>query len=234
MPITEAYELDNVTVGATEISLVTGTTGTASITTGGAYQFWIDTTNLAKSDLFAFRIYDKVELTGGVQRKVFEVFLGEPKSVNYVSPTLVLMNGWDARLVRIAGADRAFDASVRRLGAVPIELYELDGVTIGATEWSVTRNASYSAASNQTADRVVQLWVDPAAMAKGDEFRIRGYEKVEATGGVARKFFEATLQGTQTEIFVTPAFTLMHGWDWTIQKITGTDRAFDATVRVLA
>ena len=116
------------------------------------------------------------------------------------------------------------------------EPFELDGVTIGATEWSIPRNASYDIAQSQTDDGVYQLWIDPlvAPMAKGDEFRIRIYEKVEATGGTKRVVFSATLSDAQAELFVTPMLILINGWDMTIQKIAGSDRAFDASVRKIA
>jgi hypothetical protein len=114
------------------------------------------------------------------------------------------------------------------------EPHELDGVTIGATEYSVPNAANYSSGSVRTEDGVYQFWVDAYAMANGDEYRIKLYEKVEATGGTAKVFAQWTLLGAQTEIFVTPTFILMHGWDMTIQKIAGTDRAFDASIRKVA
>lgn len=112
------------------------------------------------------------------------------------------------------------------------EPYELDGVTVGATELSIVSGTT--TLQTVTDDGVYQLWIDANAMAKGDEFRVRGYEKVEATGGTKRVFFTATLLGAQSENFVTPTFILMHGWDFTIQKIAGTDRAFDASIRKVA
>lgn len=112
------------------------------------------------------------------------------------------------------------------------EPYELDGVTVGATELSIVSGTT--TLQTITDDGVYQLWIDAAAMAKADEFRIKLYEKVEGTGGTKRVFAQWTLLGVQTEIFVTPTFILINGWDMTIQKIAGTDRAFDASVRKVA
>lgn len=109
------------------------------------------------------------------------------------------------------------------------EPYELDGVTVGATALSVV--SGNTTPQSVTDDGVYQLWIDAGVMAKGDEYRILMKEKVEATGGVQKTFFTATLQGVQSEIFLTPAFFLIHGWDMLIQKIVGTDRAFDASIR---
>jgi hypothetical protein len=115
------------------------------------------------------------------------------------------------------------------------EPFELDGVTIGATEYSIPAAASYHiTTTTQTADGVYQLWIDAGVMAKADEFRVRLYETVEATGGTKKVFAQWTLLGVQTEIFVTPTFILINGWDFTLQKISGTDRAFDASIRKVA
>lgn len=112
------------------------------------------------------------------------------------------------------------------------EAYELDGVTVGATELSIVSGTT--SLQTVTDDGVYQLWIDAYAMAKGDEFKIRLYEKVEATGGTKKVFASWSLLGAQTEVFVTPTFILLHGWDMTIQKIAGTDRAFDASIRKVA
>lgn len=109
------------------------------------------------------------------------------------------------------------------------EAYELDGVTVGASELSIVSGTT--SLQTITVAGVYQLWIDAYAMAKGDEFRVKLYEKVEATGGTKKAFFAATLLGVQGEIFCTPTFVLMHGWDMTITKIAGTDRAFDASIR---
>lgn len=106
---------------------------------------------------------------------------------------------------------------------------EIDGVTVGTSPISVITGTTTITA--QTTPGVFQLFVDAGNMAKGDEFRIKGLEKVEATGGTVKTFFSFSLLGVQAEIFVTPAFMLMNGWSFTIEKIAGTDRAFDATIR---
>lgn len=112
------------------------------------------------------------------------------------------------------------------------EPYELDGVTISTTEISIVSGTS--TLQTITDDGVYQLWVDAGNMAKADEFRIKLYETVEATGGTKKVFAQWTLLGLQAEIFVTPTFILLHGWDMTLQKIAGTDRAFDASIRKVA
>lgn len=109
------------------------------------------------------------------------------------------------------------------------EAFELDGVTVGSSELSILSGTT-TLQTNTTAG-VYQLFIDAGNMAKGDEFRVKIYEKVEATGGAKKQIYAWSLLGVQTSIFVTPSFMLMNGWDMTLQKIAGTDRAFDASVR---
>ena len=115
------------------------------------------------------------------------------------------------------------------------EAFTLNNVTpSGTTELSIPRNATYDVAQNQTTDGVFQLWVDDQAnMTKTEEYRIRIYEKVES-GGTSKVVFSATIKGVQSEIFVTPMLVLMNGWDMSLKKIAGTDRAFDASIRQIA
>lgn len=112
------------------------------------------------------------------------------------------------------------------------EPYEMDGVTISTAEISFVSGTT--SLQTITDDGVYQLWVDAGNMAKADEFRIKAYEKVEATGGTKKCFAQWTLLGVQAEIFVTPSFVLMHGWDFTIIRLAGADRAFDASIRKIA
>ena len=112
------------------------------------------------------------------------------------------------------------------------QAYELDGVTVGTAPISVVSGTTTVTDTVETG--VFQLWVDGGAMLKGDEFKIKISEKVEATGGTRKNVFVATLSDVQSEIFVTPQLILMFGWNATIEKVAGTDRAFDASLRKVA
>jgi hypothetical protein len=111
------------------------------------------------------------------------------------------------------------------------ELYSMSAVTISTTEISIVSGTS--TLQTITTDGVYQLWIDAATMAKGDEFKIQIYEKVKGAGA-KRVVFSASLSDAQSELFVTPTLILMHGWDMTIMKVAGTDRAFDASIRQVA
>ena len=112
------------------------------------------------------------------------------------------------------------------------QAYGLAAVTVGTAELSITGGTT-SLLSKAEAG-VYQLWIDANTMAKGDEFIVKVYEIVKTTGGTKRLFSAWSLLGVQTEIFVTPTFILMYGWEMTITKIAGTDRAFDASIRKVA
>ena len=109
-------------------------------------------------------------------------------------------------------------------------LYTISASTVGSTEYSIV-NDSTTIATDTTAC-VASLWVDAANMAAGDEFEIAMREKVIA-GGTQRRIVLGCLVGAQAAPFVTGPFELAVGWDFTIQKIAGTDRAFDAAVRAV-
>jgi hypothetical protein len=228
MALVEPYELDGVTVGATELSIVSGTTALQTVTTDGIYHLWLDANTMAKGDYFRFRIDEKV-LSTSTQRTVFSMTLGNAQVEPLVTPPLMLLHGWDMTLQKIAGTDRAFDASIRGNDVAPVEAHTLSAVTVGATEISVVTGTTTT--STSTTHGVYQLFLDATNMAKGDEFHIRIYEKVEATGGTQRQVYEATLHDVQTQLFVTPMLQLKNGWDVRVVKIAGTDRAFDASLR---
>ena len=115
MAISEPYELDGVTVTGSELSIVSGTTALQTITDDGIYQLWVDPGAMVKADEYIIRIYEKVEGTGGTKKVVWSVSLMGVQSTNIVSPSLILINGWDMTIQKVAGADCAFDASIRKV-----------------------------------------------------------------------------------------------------------------------
>lgn len=93
---------------------------------------------------------------------------------------------------------------------------------IGATEHSLATDTSYDTGDAQTTDGVLQAWLDVSAMAAGDQLQVRVYEKARS-GDTQRVVYEDVLSGAQaTPIYVTPALTVMHGWDVTADALAGT------------
>lgn len=114
------------------------------------------------------------------------------------------------------------------------EAYTSAGVTISTNEISLVSGTT--TLQNITTDGIFQAFIDLSALAAGDEFEFKIYEKVNSAG-TKRVCFPATFanaQGTNNAIAVSPALFLMHGWDMTLKKITGTDRSIPYSIRQIA
>jgi len=102
---------------------------------------------------------------------------------------------------------------------------------IGNTEWSLTTDTV--GPDTNTNDACVQVFLDLSALATGDKFRFRLYEKVLSTGA-QRIVYQNTFANVQARpIWASPTLILLHGWDATLQKLAGTDRAISFSVREL-
>lgn len=110
-------------------------------------------------------------------------------------------------------------------------LYE-NSASISTTEYSLTNNSTSIAA--KTDDGVFQVFLDLNALAAGDEYELKVYEKVQS-GGTQRGVYRAYFVGVQSEPHtVLPSLVLMHGWDVTLDKISGTDRTIGWSIRQVA
>jgi hypothetical protein len=104
--------------------------------------------------------------------------------------------------------------------------------TVGTTEHSMTTDTA--GPDTDTTDGIYQAFVDFNAVVAGDQFRFRVYEKV-LSSSTQRLVFEAHIGGVQTAPnWASPSLILMHGWDMTLTKIAGTDRAIDWSIRKVA
>lgn len=92
-------------IATTEWSLATDTsydTGDAQ-TTDGVFQFFLDVADMVAGDQLQIRVYEKVR-AADTQRIVYETILtGAQGSPIWVSPSLVLMHGWDVTCDALAG-----------------------------------------------------------------------------------------------------------------------------------
>ena len=110
-------------------------------------------------------------------------------------------------------------------------LYE-DSATISTSEYSLTNDSTSLAA--QTTAAFIQVFLDVNALADGDVFTVRIYEKVQSGGTqrVIQSFQIANDQGTDNDIWVQPLpLYLKNGWDVSIIKVAGTDRAIGWSIR---
>lgn len=114
MAISEAFT-GSESVTATEWSLTTDTAGPDTETSDGVFQVFLDVNAIAAADLFRFRIYEKAA-SGDTQRIAYEAFLGGPQAAPvWVSPALILINGWDMTLFKVSGTDRTITWSIRKV-----------------------------------------------------------------------------------------------------------------------
>lgn len=104
MPITELIT-GTEAIGSTEWSLATDTsydTGDAQ-TTDGVFQVFIDVSDMVAGDQLEIKIYEKVR-SGDTQRVVYKSTLtGAQNEPIWVSPSLILMHGWDITCDAISG-----------------------------------------------------------------------------------------------------------------------------------
>lgn len=93
---------------------------------------------------------------------------------------------------------------------------------IGTTEHSLATDTSYDTADAQTTDGVLQVWLDLSDMIAGDQLQVRVYEKVRS-GDTQRIVMEHVISTPPPQpIWVSPALTVMHGWDATCDALAGT------------
>lgn len=114
MAITEAYG-NSATIGTTEYSLPNNSTTLTPITDDGVYQVFLDLANLTVTEEYLIQVKEKVT-SGGSQRGVFAAtVLGAQGEPAWVSPSLVLLHGWDVTITKVAGTDSTIEWSIRKV-----------------------------------------------------------------------------------------------------------------------
>lgn len=102
MAISELYT-GTEAVSTTEWSVTTDTAGPDADVTDGVFQIFLDVSDMVAGDELQIRVYEKVR-SGDTQRIVYqETLLGVQSQPIWVSPSLILLHGWDATLKAIAG-----------------------------------------------------------------------------------------------------------------------------------
>ncbi len=108
---------DFATISTSEYSLPADTiTGVpTSQTTDGVYQVLIDFGAMVAGDQYRIRLYEKTD-SGGTQRLVEEWILTNAQSkAMFIIPSVILGEGWDVTVLRLAGADRSIRWSLRSI-----------------------------------------------------------------------------------------------------------------------
>jgi len=110
MAITEAY-------GGTWTSTLTVTTlnTTTPETTDGIYQVFVDIAALALDDTLELHVREKV-ISTSVQRTGIAAHIGLAADSCWVSPSFILMHGWDVTIKQVGGAvGKLIPWSIRRV-----------------------------------------------------------------------------------------------------------------------
>lgn len=104
-----------VTVSTTELSLISGTVTLQTNATPGIYQLLLDCANMTSTESYELRVYEKA-VAGGTKRVLHRALLsGVQATPIFVLPSLLLGVGWDITLDKLAGTDRTFDWSIRKV-----------------------------------------------------------------------------------------------------------------------
>ena len=104
MAITEAYSGTNGTLGATEFSCPNNANYSSGspITADGVYQVFLDTSDMVAGDELRVRIYEKCR-AADTQRIIYESYISGTMADTWVSPSLILLHGWDVTITATAG-----------------------------------------------------------------------------------------------------------------------------------
>jgi hypothetical protein len=99
------------------------------------------------------------------------------------------------------------------------------------TEFSLT-NASTTVAAQTTAG-IYSVALDLNALALGDTYELRLYEKARAADTQRALLLETfnDAQGVDGAIMVSPSFQLGAGWDFTLKRTAGSDHTITWSVR---
>ena len=99
MAITALFEGSADVVNSSTLSLVLNSAGSTAVQTDGVFQIWLDLVNTTASNNYELTLWEKV-VTAGTQRKFAMFCFQGPQGVPiWVSPAIVLMNGWDVTLM---------------------------------------------------------------------------------------------------------------------------------------
>ena len=105
------YEFDNVTVGTTELSLVSGNTTLQSVDGFAHRDLFIVGASLTTSDLFEIRIYGSPTNTHAQVQNGVAIPMRGPNAT-LVLPFIRMAYKFDMTIKKVSGTDRAFSWSI--------------------------------------------------------------------------------------------------------------------------
>jgi hypothetical protein len=103
---------DNASISTTEYSLPADSTTLTAQTTVATVQAMIDFSSMIAGDQYRIRVYESIN--GGSQLVVWESVIEGVQPGPLVTPVLMLGNGWNVTVQRLAGSDRTIKWSIRK------------------------------------------------------------------------------------------------------------------------
>jgi len=104
--------------------------------------------------------------------------------------------------------------------------------TVSTTELSLISGTS-TLQSNATAG-IYEVMIDLNALASGDSFTL-SFKEMTKPAGTQHVIDAVVFAGAQANpVYVAPSMLLINGWDVTLIKNQGTDRAIDYSIRQVA
>jgi hypothetical protein len=106
---------DSASISTTEYSLPGDAAGPTAQTDDCVLQTFIDFGNMAAGDQYQVRLYEKYA-GAGTQRLVDEwILTGAQSKPMFLIPSVILGEGWDVTVKRLAGTDRTIYWSLRKI-----------------------------------------------------------------------------------------------------------------------
>lgn len=111
--------------------------------------------------------------------------------------------------------------------------FSMETVTsISTTEWSMPSDVDFAVAPTKNQACQVQLWVFIQGMAPGDEFIVRLYERMSVFADGSRSMEHESWRLAYPKDRLIQAGLILHNdWDFTIQKVAGSDRLVEWSLR---
>ena len=102
------------TISTTEYSLPSDNTSRSSQTDDCVLQVWLDLSAMTVTEEYRLRLYEKIN--GGSELLVEEwSFVGAQARPGWTMPTVIVGDGWDVTIIRVAGSDRTIAWSLRKI-----------------------------------------------------------------------------------------------------------------------
>jgi hypothetical protein len=115
MAISEAYAGSTTISSTSGYSLTAESTTIAAQTDDGVYQLFLDTSAMTTGDIFDIQALEKVQAASTQRSCHLWRLSGVQVEPNFVSPSLILLHGWDLTVTMVSTTARSFEWSIRKI-----------------------------------------------------------------------------------------------------------------------